>query len=107
MGTRAAPRRGAPSLPVLLALLSLFLLLSLAGSSLSEDEPLSATLSDGDEEEEEEHDKPALPVVKVRVNPPPPTGDSGAHCGMWAEEGHCGLNSGYMLHHCAGSCEVS
>ena len=105
MRKKAAPRRGAPSLPVLLALLSLFLLLSLAGSSLSEDEPLSATLSDGDEEEE--HDKPALPVVKVRVNPPPPTGDSGAHCGMWAEEGHCGLNSGYMLHHCAGSCEVS
>ena len=104
---KKAARCGAPSLQVpLLALLSLLLLLSLACSSLSENEPLCATLSD-DDDDEEEHDKPALPLVTVRVAPPPPTGDSGAHCGVWAEEGSCDLHPGYMLHHCAGSCEVS
>lgn len=83
----------------------LLLLLSLAGSSLIEDEPLSAAALP-DDDDGEERDKPALPVVKVRVTPPPPTGDSEVYCGLWANEGHCDLNSDYMLHHCAGSCEV-
>lgn len=83
----------------------LLLLLSLAGSSLIEDEPLSAAALP-DDDGGEERDKPALPVVKVRVTPPPPTGDSEVYCGLWANEGHCDLNSDYMLHHCAGSCEV-
>lgn len=82
----------------------LLLLLSLAGSSLIEDEPLSAAALP-DDDGGEERDKPALPVVKVRVTPPPPTGDSEVYCGLWANEGHCDLNSDYMLHHCAGSCE--